>query len=305
MLRRASDGRTLLESALKHERVVIATLIVVIPLVCWIWIALMARDMYGAMLGPSAWMMTADWDIPHLLLLWAMWAVMMTAMMLPSASPLVLLYAGALRASGDARVGRKTYAMAAGYVLVWALFSVAATVLQRVLSTVLVLTPMMEPATPAAAAVLLAVAGLYQLTPQKRACLRVCRSPLSYLLQHWRAGTSRAFRLGVRHGTYCLGCCWALMLLLFAGGVMNPAVIVALTLWVLVEKFAPFGDRTATASGIAPARRRVWVGSAESAERSAYAFRHAKGAYCALLRPLASVHATPSAATDCPTLAPG
>ena len=256
---RASDGRTLLEAALKHERVVTATLIVVIPLVCWTWIALMAQDMYGTMLGPSAWMMTADWDVPHLLLLWAMWAVMMTAMMLPSASPLVLLYAGALRTRGDARVGRKTYAMAAGYVLVWVLFSVAATVLQRVLSSVLVLTPMMEPSIPEAAAVLLAIAGLYQLTPLKGACLRVCRSPLSYLLQHWAPGTFAAFRLGAQHGAYCLGCCWALMLLLFAGGVMNLVVIVALTLWVLAEKFAPFGEQTAKVSGVALLAGAVWV----------------------------------------------
>jgi predicted metal-binding membrane protein len=259
MLTHASDGRTLLESALKHERVVTATLIVLIPLVCWTWIALMARDMYGAMLGPSAWMMTADWDVPHLLLLWAMWAVMMTAMMLPSASPLALLYAGALRTRGDARVGRKTYAMAAGYVLVWALYSVAATVLQRVLSDLLVLTPMMEPATPAVAAVLLAVAGLYQLTPLKSGCLRVCRSPLSYLLQHWPSGTFAAFRLGAQHGSYCLGCCWALMLLLFAGGVMNLVVIVVLTLWVLVEKFAPFGEQTAKVSGVALLAMALWT----------------------------------------------
>ena len=150
-----------------------------------------------------------------------MWAVMMTAMMLPSAAPLILLYAGALRTRGDAGAARKTYAIAAGYVLVWSLFSVAMTVLQRALSTMLVLNPMMEAATPAAAAVLLAVAGVYQLTPLKRACLRICRSPLSYLLQHWRADTFGAFRLGARHGAYCLGCCWALMLLLFAGGVMH------------------------------------------------------------------------------------
>ena len=256
---RASEGRTLVESALQHERLVTATLIIVIPLVSWTWIALMARDMYGAMLGPSAWMMTADWDASHLLLLWAMWAVMMTAMMLPSAAPLVLLYAGALRAGGAAGVARKTYAMAAGYVLVWVLFSVAMTVLQRVLSSALVLTLMMEPTTSVAAAVLLAVAGLYQLTPLKRACLRVCRSPLSYLLQHWRPDTAGAFRLGARHGAYCLGCCWALMLLLFAGGVMNLLVIVALTLWVLAEKFAPFGEQSARVSGVVLLALALWA----------------------------------------------
>jgi predicted metal-binding membrane protein len=254
------EGRTLLESALKHERVVAATLLVVVPLLCWAWIALMAHDMYGTMTGASAWMMTTDWDAPHLLLLFAMWAVMMTAMMLPSASPLVLLYAGALRANGDPQVARKTYAMAAGYVVVWVLFSVAATVLQRVLASALVLTAMMEPETPGATAVLLAVAGLYQLTPLKRACLRVCRSPLAYLLQHWGdSGTLAAFRLGAGHGLYCLGCCWALMLLLFAGGVMNLLVIVALTLWVLAEKFVPFGDAMAKASGAVLLALAAWM----------------------------------------------
>ena len=247
---RASEGRTLVESALQHERLVTATLIIVIPLVSWTWIALMARDMYGAMLGPSAWMMTADWDASHLLLLWAMWAVMMTAMMLPSAAPLVLLYAGALRAGGAAGVAKKTYAMAAGYVLVWVLFSVAMTVLQRVLSSALVLTLMMEPTTSVAAAVLLAVAGLYQLTPLKRACLRVCRSPLSYLLQHWRPDTAGAFRLGARHGAYCLGCCWFLMALLFFGGVMNLYWIVGLAVFVLLEKIIPLGHWLGRVAGV-------------------------------------------------------
>jgi predicted metal-binding membrane protein len=139
---------------------------------------------------------------------------------------------------------------AAGYLLVWTLFSVAATALQRALSAVLALDPMMEPATPIVAAVILAIAGLYQLTPLKRACLRRCRSPLAYLLQQWRPGTWDAFRLGARHGSYCLGCCWALMLLLFAGGVMNLYTILALTLLVLVEKFAPFGEHTASVSGV-------------------------------------------------------
>ncbi len=255
----SSEGRTLLEAALKHERMVTATLLVLIPLASWTWIAVMARDMYGTMLGSSAWMMTSTWDVPHLLLLWAMWAVMMIAMMLPSAAPLILLYAGGLRTRAEPGAGRQLYAMATGYVLVWAIFSVGATVLQRLLSSTLLLTPMMEPATPAAAAAVLAIAGIYQLTPMKLACLRVCRSPLSYLMQHWRSGAAGAFRLGVDHGVYCLGCCWALMLLLFAGGVMNLVVIVALTVWVLVEKFAPFGERTARASGVGLLALAVWM----------------------------------------------
>jgi predicted metal-binding membrane protein len=254
-----TNGRTLIETALARERVVAATLIVVIPLLCWAWIAPMGRDMYGTMQGASAWMMTADWDAAHVLLLFAMWAAMMTAMMLPSASPLVLLYAGALRASGDASVAGKTYALAAGYVLVWVLFSVAATLLQRVLATFSFLTPMMEPASPWATAVLLALAGFYQLTPAKRACLTVCRSPLSFLMQRWPNRAFAAFELGIRHGLYCLGCCWALMLLLFAGGVMNLAVIVALTLWVLIEKWLPLGDKAAWASGVVLLALAAWM----------------------------------------------
>jgi len=241
--------KTLLEAALRHDRAV-ASVLVLVTLACWIWIALMAYDMYGSMRGASAWMMTDDWDLAHLLLLWAMWAAMMTAMMLPTAAPLVLLYAGALRARGEHDATRRIYALASGYLVVWAAFSVGATVLQRMLASALALTPMMEPAQSILAAALLAIAGIYQLTPFKRACLRVCRSPLSYLVRHWRVGLRGAMRLGVDHGIYCVGCCWALMLLLFAGGVMNLFVIVALMLWVLAEKLLPYGEQTARASGI-------------------------------------------------------
>jgi predicted metal-binding membrane protein len=220
----------------------------------------MARDMYGTMQGPSAWMMTTVWDWPRIMLLWAMWAVMMTAMMLPSAAPLILLYASAARrhaARGNA--APRVYALAAGYVLVWALFSVAATALQRGLATALVLTPMMEPSAPVAGAVILAVAGFYQATPLKRACLRACRSPLGFMMSRWRSGAAGAFRLGIDHGLACLGCCWALMLILFAGGVMNLAVIVALTGWVLLEKLAPFGERTTLASSAALFALAAWM----------------------------------------------
>ena len=108
------------------------------------------------------------------------------------------------------------------------------------------LTPMMEPATPRLSGVVLVLAGVYQLTPLKRACLRACRSPMSVLMTHSR---TTPFRLGVVHGFYCLGCCWMLMLLLFAGGVMNLFVIAALTAWVAVEKLAPLGEQGARVSG--------------------------------------------------------
>ena len=210
----------------------------------------MARDMYGPMTGASAWMMTTTWDAPRVVLLWAMWAAMMAGMMMPSATPLVMLYARTARHRPRAySASRAIYAIAGGYVLVWAVFSVAATALQRVLAELLVMTVMMEPATPAAAATLLFVAGVYQLTPYKRACLQSCRSPIAFLSTRWREGVDGAFRMGVEHGLYCLGCCWALMLLLFAGGVMNLTVILALTVWVVIEKIAPFGEQSARAGG--------------------------------------------------------
>jgi predicted metal-binding membrane protein len=220
----------------------------------------MARDMYGPMTGPSAWMMRATWDVRYVLLIWAMWSVMMAGMMLPSASPLLLLY-GTMARRGpepESAAGR-TAALAAGYLLIWLLFSAGATLLQAAASRLWLVTPMMETATPWAGAALLLVAGLYQFTPLKATCLRACRSPLSFIMQRWRAGTLGAFRMGLDHGRYCLGCCWALMLLLFAGGVMNLVVIAALTAFVLVEKFAPFGAHSARLAGGALIGLAIWV----------------------------------------------
>lgn len=214
-------------------------LLILVPLVCWTWIVVMARDMYGPMTGASAWTMTPVWDVPHLLLLWAMWAVMMTGMMLPSAAPLILL----------ARVASYPHSLAAGYIAVWAVFSIGATGLQWQLGRLGIVDPMMEMSSAKAGAILLLIAGLYQWTPLKRVCLIRCQSPADFITRRWRSGPSGAFRMGAEHGVYCVGCCWALMLLLFAGGVMNLAVIAALTLLVAFEKLAPIGVASARVSG--------------------------------------------------------
>ena len=206
----------------------------------------MARDMYGPMTGASAWMMTPVWDAPHLVLLWAMWAVMMTAMMLPSATPMVLL-AG------------HPYGVASGYVGIWALFSVGATALQWGLGRSAMLNPMMEVASPRSGAALLIIAGIYQWTPLKQACLTTCQSPMAFLVRRWRGGLWGAVRMGAEHGVHCVGCCWALMLLLFAGGVMNLTVIVALTLFVAFEKLAPLGPWGPRVSGALLVATGAWV----------------------------------------------
>jgi predicted metal-binding membrane protein len=243
--------RTILESALRYDRAPAVVLLIVLPLVSWMWIVVMARDMYGPMNGASAWMMTPVWDARHLALLWAMWAVMMVGMMLPSASPMLLLYGGVARrsATGGFAASRQIYALAAGYLVVWTLFSLGATALQRLLAKLLFVSAMMEVTSAVVGATLLLIAGAYQLTPIKQACLRTCQSPLGFLMSRWRTGSAGAFRMGLEHGALCVGCCWALMLLLFAGGVMNLAVIAALTAFVAFEKLTPFGVQGARLSG--------------------------------------------------------
>jgi predicted metal-binding membrane protein len=250
---------TLVERAVRHDRAAVIVLLVLAPLVSWLWIVVMARDMYGPMTGASAWMMTTRWDMPHLLLLWAMWSVMMTAMMLPSAAPLILVYGAAARRSPQQEARRHTYALAAGYLATWTAFSLAATALQRALAAMLLVTPMMETGSPRFAASLLIAAGVYQCTPLKHACLRACQSPLGFLMARWRDGWPGAFRMGLAHGAYCVGCCWALMLLLFAGGVMNVVVVAGLAAWVAVEKLAPFSGRAAQISGAVMIASGVWI----------------------------------------------
>ena len=211
----------------------------------------MALDMYGSMSGWSMWMMTDKWDLTHRALLFAMWAVMMIGMMLPSATPALFLYAAVLRKSGEIKnTHRQIYAFAAGYLVVWTLYSLLATVLQVWLARWLLLTRMMEARNRWFAAALLIMAGVYQLTPLKQVCLKSCRSPVTFLTKRWRRGTWGGFRMGVDQGLYCLGCCWALMLLLFVGGVMNLWWIAGLTAFVLLEKFVPLRIKSGRLSGM-------------------------------------------------------
>jgi predicted metal-binding membrane protein len=220
--------------------------LLIIVTASWWWIVVMASDMYGPMTGASAWMMTARWDGPHLLLLWAMWAVMMTAMMLPSAVAILLL-------------ADRPSLLALGYVLVWAAFSVGATAVQWALGRLLILNPMMEVSTVTAGAALLVIAGIYQWTPLKRACLATCQSPMNFLAQRWRSGRWGAVRMGFEQGAYCVGCCWALMLLLFAGGVMNLTVILSLTVFVAFEKLVPLGPWGPRVSGALLIGAAAWM----------------------------------------------
>lgn len=211
-----------------------------------------AMSGWGVPAAPPA--PAAAWSLSYWLIVFFMWVVMMVAMMLPGTAPMVLLYARVVRKGSDpasTRVRAAISAFASGYLAVWIGFSLFAVCAQFGLERLGAMSAMMSLSPPYLAAALLIATGLYQLTPLKQACLNHCRGPLSFLAAHWRAGIGGAFRMGVAHGAYCLGCCAALMLLLFVGGVMNLIWIAALTLLVAVEKLAPFGAAVAKATGVA------------------------------------------------------
>src|ERR687894_1292234 len=187
-------------------------------------------------------MRPVPWTAAHFAMMLGMWAVMMVGMMLPAAAPMVLFFAAFARRSREqghrvAPVGT----FVAGYLAVWSAFALLATSLQWGLDRAALLSPHMAAVSPVLGGAILIAAGLYQWTPLKDACLGLCRSPVAFVMGHWRPGTAGAFRMGVEHGALCVGCCWALMALLFVGGVMNLLWVAAITAAVLAEKLAPRG----------------------------------------------------------------
>ena len=192
-----------------------------------------------------------SWNLNYMLLVFLMWWIMMIAMMLPSASPTVLLYSALSRRSAEAsRVPSMSAAFLSGYLVAWAGFSVLATVMHRALeSWELVSSTMMTLIDTVPGALLLLTAGIFQFTPLKHTCLQHCRSPAEFITRRRRPGAGGAFQMGLEHGSYCLGCCWSLMALLFVGGVMNLYWIAALAGLVAVEKLVPRGELVSKAAG--------------------------------------------------------
>lgn len=192
------------------------------------------------------------WGAGELAALFGMWAVMMAAMMVPSATPILALVGGVARRrreNGGPIVSSGIFL--SGYLAVWTVFSAAAALGQWGLHRAALMSPAMETRHPQLAGALLLIAGLYQWLPLKELCLTHCRSPLGWLSAEWREGPRGAFVMGARHGTFCLGCCWALMTVLFVVGVMNLLWIVGLAALVLVEKVVPQGRVIGKAAGIA------------------------------------------------------
>lgn len=247
------SGLGLLDWALRHDRVVMAGALGLATL------ASAAYILSGGGIGMSVFGMAAQtgpggsllakmdsmaapmlWSIDHALVIFGMWWLMMVAMMLPSAAPTILLY-GALHRE---QTRWAPLLFAAGYLVMWGIFSLLATSVQASLAALGLMSPMfMTLVTPWLGAAVLIGAGLYQFTPMKAACLTHCRNPVEALTRHRRTGRAAAFRMGMLHGSFCLGCCWALMALLFVGGIMNIWWILGIALYVAVEKLVPGGAR--------------------------------------------------------------
>jgi predicted metal-binding membrane protein len=231
----------MLERALRRDRALVVLGLLLVVVVSWAHLLSGAGVMerMGDMLMPIG---TGSWTPGHAALIVSMWAVMMVAMMLPGAAPMILFYSAIARRRSEREPAAAAGGVfSLGYLAVWAIFSLAAAALQFGLERTALLSPAMKTTSIAVAGIVLIAAGVYQWTPLKHACLRRCRSPLEFVMLHWRAGARGAFTMGFRHGGYCVGCCWLLMLLLFIGGVMNVAWIAGISLFILVEKTAPAG----------------------------------------------------------------
>jgi len=224
---------------LERDRLFVAVGLVGVSALAWLYSVSGAGPMSGEMHLPR----TAVWAPLDVWLVFVMWAVMMVAMMVPSASPVVIAYATLQRRQDtSARTWTAVGAFLTGYLLVWTTFSGLATLAQWGLQRAALLTPAGASATPWLAGGLMVAAGAFQWTALKTACLRHCRSPFAFFLTSWRDGMDGALRMGLEHGMVCVGCCWALMLLMFVAGVMNVYWLVGLALFVLVEKVAPGGE---------------------------------------------------------------
>ncbi len=256
-----------IESLAEHERLLVLTALCAVILGSWLYL------LAGSGTGMSTWAMTSwsmaigspqalsmaiatpvSWTFNYALTMFGMWWVMMIAMMLPSAAPVILLYAkvnaGTLKASGTTYSDLPVAAFVTGYLLIWGVFSGCATVLQWLFESFGFLSPaMMSTSSAVFAGIVLIYAGVYQVSPLKRACLKHCQGPLAFISHHWRSGADGALRMGLQHGIYCLGCCLGLMAILFFGGIMNLYWIGGLALLVLLEKVLPYGSKLALVTG--------------------------------------------------------
>ena len=237
-----------------RDRLVIWICIGLVIALAWAYLVHLGREMsasmaHETMMAEMGMTMDMPWTATDVFFTFTMWAVMMVGMMTGTAAPMLLLFAGAHAARGTRGKASPVTLFGLGYLIVWVGFSAAAALAQWMLHQAAMLSPAMAASNMRLAGGILVAAGVYQLTPVKGACLIRCRSPLGFLMTNWRDGSLGALQMGLRHGMYCLGCCWLLMCVLFVTGVMNLVWVAALTAFVLVEKIGPSGVIVARVAG--------------------------------------------------------
>ena len=250
----AKGTSSALEQALRRDRAVVVASIVIIAAIAWAYTVYVAEIGMGGgnMQMGMAMADMRSWSGADFGLMYVMWLVMMIAMMAPSAAPMLLMFAGVNRKRREREAPYvPTGVFLAGYVIVWAGFSLAATTGNWGLHQASLLSSMMGASTSGyLGGALLLLAGLFQWSPLKYACLKQCRTPMGFMMTSWRDGQGGALRMGLEHGVYCLGCCWALMLLLFVLGIMNLVWIAALAAFVLAEKVGPKPEWVSRGTGV-------------------------------------------------------
>lgn len=255
------------ETVLRRDRIIVLAGLIGIIVLAWIYLLWDAAQMMPAPMDMS---MPMDMPMPQAvappsLLIkfstaFAMWALMMAGMMLPSAAPTILLYAGIARKNRQQQqIFPATSIFVTGYLLCWTAFSAAAAILQVILSEMALLSPMLVSVNAVMSGALLTVAGVYQWLPIKDKCLQICRSPLAFVTMRWRPGNLGAFRMGLENGVFCVGCCWPLMLLLFVAGVMNLLWVAVITAFIFIEKLLPHGKLTSRFAGIGLISFGIWM----------------------------------------------
>ena len=242
-----------METLLRRERLIVCGCLLAIVVLSWLYLLHLktAMDMSGMNMPGMVMLDTQPWGATTVILLFVMWAVMMVAMMVPSATPMVLAFLTVNRnRSASNRPFVPVGVFVLGYLAVWTAYSAVATLAEWGLHQAALLSTTMSATSMALDGGLLIAAGVFQLTPLKQACLKNCRSPLSFLMSEWRDGATGAFVMGLRHGTYCLGCCWILMALLFVAGVMNLFWVAVIALLVMAEKVLPKGEVLGYIAGV-------------------------------------------------------
>jgi predicted metal-binding membrane protein len=264
---------TMLEIILRRDRIIVAAALAALTAFAWTYVLSLAADMDMGGMGMTGFRMVpagigmmapalAPWQAIEFVYVFAMWAVMMVGMMTPSAAPMILIYARVGRqASARGKPFAATGWFATGYLLAWVGFALVATAAQWALDRTALLDPKMASASQVFGGIVLIAAGIYQWTPLKDRCLAHCQSPLLFIQRQggFHRDPSGSLRLGLRHGAYCVGCCWVLMALLFVGGVMNVLWIATISAFVLIEKIVPVGRLISRIAGAGFVAAGTWL----------------------------------------------